>query len=73
MDPEIKSGGTFNADIYIAGDLAAIKAVCRKYTYRGDVCLIARDEGLVIKSEVIPWRSATAVAEEIMRMVEEWR
>ena len=38
----------------------------------GDVCLIARDEGLIIKSEeIIPWRSATAVAEEIMRMVEE--
>jgi len=39
----------------------------------GDVCLIARDEGLMIKGDVIPWRSATAVAEEIMRMVGEWR
>ena len=38
----------------------------------GDVCLIARDDGLVIKSEeIIPWRIATAVAEEIMRMVGE--
>jgi len=38
----------------------------------GDICLIARDEGLIIKGDVIPWRSATAVAEEIMRMVGEW-
>ena len=59
---------TMSTIVDAASNKTAITTVCG-----GDVCLIARDEGLIIKSEsAIPWRSATAVAEEIMRMVGEW-